>query len=157
MGSSSTPSPQYPVAQQVRFWMTSPAITVRADAHVSEALAVMHEHSIRRVPVVDDSGRLCGIITEGDIRGANLMRKAGMDMSTIADSLSHTTVFDVMTEQPFFVGPNTSLREAALLMLDNKIGGLPVVDDTQTIVGVITESDLFEALVLYLDRSGSDA
>lgn len=131
------PLQTYPIAHHVRFWMSAPAITVNADAQVSEALALMQAHSIRRVPVVDGSGQLCGIITYGDIRGAQ----------------QQGAVLAVMTRQPLSVGPNASLREAALLMLDNKIGGLPVVDDTHTIVGVVTESDLFEALVLYLDRS----
>ncbi len=141
--------------QEVRFWMSTPAITVNPQTQLTEALALMHEHSIRRLPVVDDTGALCGIITDGDIRGADVMRATGADLRDIANALRRTTVYEIMTEQPISITPTTTLREAALLMLDNKIGGLPVVDTENNVVGVITESDLFEALICYLDRATS--
>jgi CBS domain-containing protein len=140
-------------AQEIRFWMSTPAITITVEAEMSEALAVMHEHSIRRLPVINATGALCGIITDGDIRGADVLCTTGIDPSTVAAALRHTTIFKVMTHQPVVVGLDTTLREAAILMLDHKIGGLPVVDAAQRIVGVITESDLFEALVCYLDHA----
>lgn len=138
-------------AQTIRYWMRTPVITISADAPVSEALALMHEHTIRRLPVATTTGRLCGIITDGDIRGAGVLNATGLDLRHIASSLRQTPVEAVMTEQPISVTPTTSLRDAALLLLDNKIGGLPVVDADNIIVGIITESDLFEALVCYLD------
>ena len=141
-----------PAAQEMRYWMSAPAITINLDAQVSEALALMHERSIRRLPVVTATGEICGIITDGDIRGANVLRATGMDLRDIASSLQHTTVYEVMTDEPITVTPSTGLREAALLMLDNKIGGLPVVDEHNGgVVGMVTESDLFEALICYLD------
>lgn len=138
-------------AQTIRYWMSSPAITITVDGQVSEALALMHEHAIRRLPVVTATGELCGIITDGDIRGADILHATGLDLREIASSLRRTTVYETMTEQPIAVTPTTTLRDAALLMLDNKIGGLPVVAAGNIVVGVITESDLFEALVCYLD------
>lgn len=144
-------------AQTIRYWMRTPAITISADAPVSEALALMHEHTIRRLPVVNTTGQLCGIITDGDIRGAGVLNVTGLDLRHIASSLRRTPVEAVMTEQPIRVTPTTSLRDAALLLLDNKIGGLPVVDDDNIVVGIITESDLFEALVCYLDWAATHA
>lgn len=144
-------------AHAIRYWMSSPPITISADAPVSEALAVMHEHSIRRLPVVTATGELRGIITDGDIRGADILHATGLDLRDIAASLRRTSVHEVLTSQPITVTPATSLREAALLMLDNKIGGLPVVTDENTVVGMITESDLFEALVCYLDWATAHA
>jgi CBS domain-containing protein len=138
-------------AQEVRFWMSTPAITITLEDKLSEALAIMHEQSIRRLPVIDVAGVLCGIITDGDIRGADLLCTTVRDQSTIATALRDTTVFEVMTDQPVVVGLDTTLREAAISMLYHKIGGLPVVDATGRIIGVITESDLFEALVCFLD------
>jgi len=135
--------------------MSSPAITIHVQAPLAEALALMHEHSVRRLPVVDDSSRLCGVITDGDIRGADVMRAAGMDLRDVATALNRAVVYEVMAEQPIVVTPDTSLREAALLMLDNKVAGLPVVDEADNVVGVITESDLFEALVCYLDQEAA--
>lgn len=140
-----------PAEEEIRFWMRAPAVTVNLAAPVSEALALMREHNVRRLPVVIDTGELRGIITQGDIRGADLLRVAGMDPFDIADALRRVKVYEVMSEDPITVSPETSLREAALLMIENKIGGLPVVDEHGAVVGIITESDLFEALVQNLN------
>jgi len=141
------------VAQEVRFWMSTPVITIAPQTTLSEALALMHEHSIRRLAVVNAEGRLCGIVTEGDIRGADILRASGLELSQVAGWLRETAVYDLMAENPMTVEPGAGLRDAALLMLDNKIGGLPVVDAEQRLAGIVTESDLFEALVCYLDRA----
>lgn len=147
----SMPIPRNREAQRIQYWLSAPAITIGSDAQLSEALALMHEHSIRRLPVVTATGELCGIITAGDIRGVEIVHAAGLTAPTIAYSLTRTTVYEVMADRPICVTPETTLREAALLMLDNKIGGLPVVDVDNTVLGVVTESDLFEALICYLD------
>lgn len=146
-----------PTIQEARFWMNTPVITTGPNTPLSEALALMHEHSIRRLPVVLATGQVCGIITEGDIRGGDMLRACGMALSEVASALCRTRVYELMTEPPILISPTTTLREAALVMLDNKIGGLPVVDDANSVVGIITESDLFEALVCYLDRASPDA
>ncbi|HEU4328573.1 MAG TPA: CBS domain-containing protein [Roseiflexaceae bacterium] len=140
-----------PAEQQIRFWMRAPAITINIAAPVSEALGLMHEHDVRRLPAVIDTGELRGIITQGDIRGAEVLRAAGVDLGEIATSLRRIKVYEAMTDDPITVTPQTGLREAAMLMLEHKIGGLPVVDEANTVVGIITESDLFEALVQQLD------
>ena len=134
-----------PTEQQIRYWMRSPAITLNLDAPLSEALLLMHDHDVRRLPIVLDTGELCGIITQGDIRGADLLRTAGIDPQTITDAFRRVKVYEVMTERLVAITPETSLREAALLMIENKIGGLPVVSHSGHVVGIITESDLFEA------------
>lgn len=141
-----------PVELEIRFWMRAPAITINLAAPVSEALGLMHEHDVRRLPVVYDTGELCGIITHGDIRGADVLRLAGFNLNEIAEALRQAKVYEAMTEEPISVTPETSLREAAMLMIENKIGGLPVVDPDRCVIGIITESDLFEALVQQLDR-----
>lgn len=142
-----------PVDQELRYWMRTPAVTINLAAPLSEALALMHEHSVRRLPVVIDTGELCGIITAGDIRGADVMRNAGIDQLEIADALRRIKVYEVMSETPISVSSDMNIGEAAQLMIDNKIGGLPVVDDNNLVIGIVTESDLFEALVQYLPRS----
>ena len=141
-----------PAEQEIRFWMRAPAVTIGTAAPLSEALALMREHDIRRLPATLDTGELRGIITQGDIRGADVLRVAGLDPVDIAAALRHVTVADVISQDPLTVTPETGLREAALLMIENKIGGLPVVDDDNVVVGIITESDLFEALLQQLDR-----
>jgi len=150
-----TQETRVPVEQEIRFWMRSPAVTINLAAPLSDALALMREHEVRRLPVVIDTGELRGIITQGDIRGADLMRVGGLDPLDIADTLRRIKVYEVMTEEPITVNPETSLRESALLMIENKIGGIPVVDEDNVVVGIITESDLFEALVQQLDRAAN--
>jgi acetoin utilization protein AcuB/CBS domain-containing protein len=155
MGTRNTPHAQgqvYPAEQAIRYWMRAPVVTVTFDAPLSDALALMHEHDVRRLPVVLDTGELCGMITQGDIRGADVLRLAGLDSVAVADALRRVKVYEVMAEQPLSVTPETGLREAALLMIENKIGGLPVVGGSGDVVGIITESDLFEVLVQELDR-----
>lgn len=141
-----------PAEQEIRFWMRAPAVTINSAAPLSEALSLMREHDVRRLPATLDTGELCGIITQGDIRGADILRVAGLDPVDIADALRRVKVCDVMSQDPLTVTVETGLREAALLMIENKIGGLPVVDDDDNVVGIITESDLFEALLQQLDR-----
>jgi CBS domain-containing protein len=145
-----------PSEQEICYWMRVPVITVNLSAPLSEALALMREHDIRRLPVVADTGPLCGMITQGDIRGADVLRAAGIDPFDVAGALQHIKVYQVMAEQPIAITPKTGLREAALLMIENKIGGLPVVDAENMVVGIITESDLFEALVQRLDDAPTE-
>lgn len=142
-----------PTEQEIRYWMRAPAITVNIAAPLSEALSLMREHDVRRLPVVIDTGELRGIITQGDIRGADVLRAAGIDSVDIGEAFRHIKVYSVMTENPITVTPETSLREAAMLMIENKIGGIPVVDEDMLVIGIITESDLFEALVQQLDSA----
>lgn len=147
------PERAIPAEEEIRFWMRAPAITINLAAPLSEALALMREHDVRRLPVVIDTGELRGIITQGDIRGADVLRAAGMDPFDIADALRQVKVYEVMREVPLTVTAETGLREAAMLMIENKIGGLPVINDAKQVIGIITESDLFEALVQQLDRT----
>lgn len=134
-----------PPEEEIRFWMRAPAITINLAAPLSEALALMHEHDVRRLPVVIDTGELRGVITQGDIR-ARMLRAAGFDPFDLANALRQIKVYEVMSEEAITITPGTGLREAAMLMIENKIGGLPVVDFENRVVGIITESDLFEAL-----------
>ena len=140
-----------PAEREIRYWMRAPAVTVNLAVPVSEALMLMRVHSVRRLPVVLDTGELRGIITQGDIRGADLLRVAGLEPIDIADALRRIKVYEVMSADPLSVTLTADLREAAMLMIENKIGGLPVVDDNNLVVGIVTESDLFEALVQHLD------
>lgn len=133
--------------------MRVPAVTINLAAPLSDALALMHEHDVRRLPVVIDTGELRGIITQGDIRGAEVLRAAGFDPFDLANALRSIKVYEVMSEDPITITPATSLREAAMLMIEHKIGGLPVVNGEGQVVGIVTESDLFEALVQQLDNA----
>src|SRR6476646_7265760 len=103
--------------------MRAPAVTISVAAPLSEALALMREHDVRRLPATLDTGELRGIITQGDIRGADILRVAGFDPIDIAAGLRRVKVDEVMSQEPLTVMAETGLREAALLMIENKIGG----------------------------------
>lgn len=154
MHATSTPAraQRVPAEYEVRYYMRTPPVTINLAAPLSEALALMREHDVRRLPAIIDTGELRGIITQGDIRGADVMRVAGLDPLDIAHALRHVRVYEIMTEAPLAITPETGLREAAMLMIENKIGGLPVIDDQGRVIGIITESDLFETLVQQLDH-----
>lgn len=145
-----------PNEQEIRFWMSSPPITVARTDRLTQALALMHDNNIRHLPVIRSTGQLCGIITSGDMRGAQALLVGGLDPTIVAQSFGETQVHEVMSPDPITVQVEMRLREAAMLMLDNKIGGLPVLDDEDRLVGIITETDLFEALVCYLDRAADE-
>jgi len=140
-----------PTEQQTSDWMHAPAITLNLNARVGAALALLRKHDLQHLPIVLDTGELCGMITQGDIRGAEILRLAGLDPLEIDGALKRLKVYEVMGERLVAATPTTSLREAALLMLEHKIGGLPVVDSSGDVVGIITESDILRAFVAIAD------
>jgi len=122
----------------VREWMTSPAIMVPPTMEAQEALDLMAELHFRRFPVEQD-GRIVGIVTRGDLEA-----KLGWDR--LAWRRLDRRVGDAMTPSPFTVGPEDPLEKAVDLMLQHRIGGIPVVDH-EKVVGIVTETDVFRAFV----------
>ncbi len=131
--------------QVVKDWMTPNPITIMDNATLPEATQLMKDWNIRRLPVVV-AGRLIGIITWGDIREASASDSTSLDKFELSYLLDKVTVGQIMTESPITVRPLTTIARAAQLMLEHKIGGLPVVTHGQ-LVGIITESDIFRMLV----------
>jgi CBS domain-containing protein len=127
-------------------WMTSPVQSVAPAAPISEAHQRMKEFGIRRMPVVDH-GKLVGIITIGDIREASPSDATTLSIWEVNYLWSKLTVERVMSRHVRTVKPTDSVHDAAQIMLEHKIGGLPVVDDAGHLVGIITESDIFKLLV----------
>jgi acetoin utilization protein AcuB len=130
----------------VKDWMTPNPITAPPDMPLPDAHKLMKDHHIRRLPVVDAKGKLVGIVTRGDIRGAEPSEATSLSIFEIHYLLSRLTLDRIMTKDPVTVRPTTTLGEAARLMLQHKIAGLPVVDDGH-VLGVITESDIFRLVV----------
>jgi acetoin utilization protein AcuB len=132
--------------QLVRDWMTRDPIAISSDTSLPEANRLMSEHAVRRLPVVDD-GRLVGIVTWGDIREASASGAISLDVFELHSLLDRLPVRSFMTRNPITVKSMTTIARAAQIMLEHKIGGLPVVDHDK-LVGIITESDIFRMLVL---------
>jgi len=135
----------------VRDRMSKHPITITADAHIDEALKVMRDNKVRRLPVVDKGGRLVGIVSEMDLLYASPSPATSLSVYEIHYLMARITVQDVMTKDVFSIEEDTPLEEAARIMVDNKIGGLPVVRNG-TLVGIITETDLFK---IFLELLGA--
>jgi len=131
--------------------MTRLPIVATPDLPVPEALHLMRQEHIRRMPVVDKSGRLVGIVSDRDLLLASPSPATSLSAWEITYLLGKITVHDVMTKKVITVTEDTPLEDAARIMADSKIGGLPVVRDG-ALVGIITETDLFK---LFLELLGA--
>ena len=130
--------------------MTKEPVTIAAGETVGQADELMSENNIRQIPVVN--GRdLVGIVTDRDIRSFLSGSLLG-DPEARERALS-TPVRDVMTTEPIFVSPNDDLEEALELLIDEKIGGIPVVDEAEGLVGIVTYIDLLRC---FLNRIRED-
>jgi acetoin utilization protein AcuB len=131
----------------IRDWMTKEVITVGPETSMMKASKLMREHKISRIPVVDDSFRLLGIVSDRDLKEASPSKATSLDMHELYYLLSEIKVKDIMTKTPLAVKPTETVEKAAVLMMNNHFGGLPVVDETLKVVGIITDSDVFKVLV----------
>ena len=123
--------------------MTKNPITVPLETPVTEARQIMQREKIHRLPVEDHKGRLIGIITEKDILYASPSPASSLDVYEMAYLLGKLTVQKAMTKDVLSITEDTTIEDAARIMTDNNIGGLPVMRDG-LVVGIITESDLFK-------------
>ena len=136
-------------SNNVRDWMTHNPIKISSNCTLPEAYWLMVNNKIRRLPVVD-RGVLVGIVTLEDLRGKIPAIGIGMDPVRASDMLTKLPVRHVMTENPKTIPADATLLEAARQMLEFKISALPVMDGDK-LVGIITESDIFRALVKWLE------
>ncbi len=130
--------------------MTANPVTVTPRNAIRTAVNLMREGGFRRLPVVD-RGRLVGIITDRDLRRAAnspfVVREQWYDNFI----LDHIEVGSCMTPNPLTIEPNAAIAEAARVMRNHKIGGLPVVADGQ-LVGIVTDTDLLDFLIELLEH-----
>jgi acetoin utilization protein AcuB len=119
----------------VQDWMTREVITVGREASIQEALALMKQGSIRHLPVVDKDKNLQGWVTDADLRGV-----------LIASMLEELTLNDVMVRRPHVASPEMPLEDVAKILLDKRIGGMPVLEDGK-LVGIITVIDVMSAFI----------
>jgi CBS domain-containing protein len=129
--------------------MSTDLITVSLDTTLPEVHQIMVSEEIRRLPVVDENGRLIGIVTLGDVRGAQPSPATSLSIWEMNYLLSSLDVQKIMTPDPITVTPDQTVGEAARIMLENRISGLPVIETGGRLVGIITESDIFSMVVLH--------
>lgn len=131
----------------IKDWMTKDVITVDPEASMMRAAKLMKEKGIRRLPVVDDKGKLVGILSDRDVKEASPSKATTLDVHELYYLLSEIKVKDIMSTKLITISPEESVEKAAILMMDHKIGGLPVVDKAGKLVGVITQTDVFNVLI----------
>ncbi len=130
----------------VREWMTSPVITIAPNTPISQAHQIMKSNNVRRLPVLDGN-KLVGIITIGDVREASPSDATTLSIWELNYLWAQLTVERCMSRKLITIAEDASILDAAELMLEHKISGLPVVSKGGQLVGMLTESDIFRMLV----------
>jgi acetoin utilization protein AcuB len=139
---------------KVKDVMTRDPISIEPEAPVGTALDVMRTKHVRHLPVVDEAGVLVGIVTDRDLRHAAfapavqeyLSVRAHRRVRQLGETLENLRVRDVMTWVVVTTGPEAPLLSAALVMLESRVGSLPVLEGGR-LVGVLTEQDVLKALM----------
>ena len=131
----------------IRDRMTRNPVLCAADLSVTDAFDQMKKSHIRRMPVVDKNGKLVGIVSDKDLLRVTPSPATTLSAYEIPYLLSKVKVSDVMAKKVITVAEETPVEEAARIMVDNKIGGLPVVDESHVVVGIITETDIFKTFL----------
>jgi acetoin utilization protein AcuB len=131
--------------------MSHPVLTITSDVPAQDALAMMHKDKVRRYPVVDKRGRLVGIVTDTDLMNASPSEATTLSVWEINSLLSKITVERVMTSKVVTTTEDATIEEAARLMADGHMGGLPVMRGG-SLVGIISETDLFN---IFLEMLGA--
>ena len=130
----------------IRELMTGGLITVRPETPVLHARDLLAKEKIRHLLVTGPGGALAGIVTDRDIRLNLPSRATSLSAGEINHLLTKLTVGEIMTRSVITIGPDRPARDGARLMLDHKIGALPVLDDGR-LIGIITETDIVRAFV----------
>jgi len=138
----------------IRELMTGGLITVRPETSVRQARDLLAKEKIRHLLVTGPGGVLAGIVTDRDIRLNLPSRATSLSAQEITHLLSKLTVGEIMTRSVVTIGPDRPAREGAQLMLDHKIGALPVLDDGH-LIGIVTETDIVRAFVRTTAPAGS--
>ncbi len=130
----------------VRKWMSKNPITIGINDSISEAVSSLKRNRIRRLPVMDN-GKLVGIVTDRDLKEASPSKVTSLDIWEVHYLLSKIKIKDIYKKNPITIKDDSTIEQAAILMFDQKIGGLPVVDGRGELVGMLTEHDVFNALI----------
>ncbi len=131
--------------------MTRHPVVITEHEGIDDALKMMRDNHIRRLPVLDKKGKLVGIVSDKDLLYASPSPATSLSVHELHYLLSKLTVKGVMSSPVITVTEYTPLEEAARIMADSKIGGLPVMREDK-VVGIITETDMFK---IFLEMLGA--
>lgn len=128
-------------------WMTKDVVTVTPETSMMKASKIMKEKGVSRLPVVDEKGVLVGIVSDRDVKDASPSKATTLDMHELYYLLSEIKTKDIMTKKVVTIRMGETVDTAAAIMLEHKIGGMPVIDQGSKVVGIVTDSDIFKVLV----------
>ncbi|MFH2064350.1 MAG: CBS and ACT domain-containing protein [Pseudomonadota bacterium] len=130
----------------IRYWMSQPAITIQKNDSMQQAVNMMQANHIRLLPVMN-KGKICGILTDRDLKRASASDATSLDVHELLYLIAKIKVADIMTRDVVTVHQDLTMEEAADIMLDHKISGAPVLNGSERLCGVITQSDIFKAMI----------
>lgn len=135
--------------------MTKNPVIISPEKSVPDALSFMREKKVRRLPVIDKAGKLVGIVSDQDLLYASPSPVTSLSVFEINSLIAKITVANVMTRKVVTITADMPVEDAARIMADRKIGGVPVMNKDK-LIGIVTETDLFRALLQLLGgrRSG---
>ncbi|EGJ27865.1 CBS domain-containing protein [Streptococcus porcinus] len=129
----------------VKDYMTKDVVTITPNTGVAQAADIMRDQGIRRLPVMEDD-RLVGLVTAGTMAEATPSKATSLSIYEMNYLLNKTKIKDIMLKKVITITPEASLEDAIYLMLEHKIGVLPVLDNHQ-LCGIITDRDVFKAFL----------
>ena len=130
----------------VKNWMSKDVIVIDVKGSMQHAIYKMQDHKINLLPVMSE-GKLVGIVSDRDLKKASPSDATTLDMHEMLYLVSRISIKDLMVKAVTTVPPDYTIEEAAQLLLDHRISGLPVTDYQGRVVGIITQSDIFRALI----------
>jgi len=130
----------------VKNWMSKTVISVEVSDSIQTANQLFSEHRIRSLPVLEN-GRLVGIVSDRDLKKASVSEESGMDPNELIYLNTRLKIAEIMTADPLTAAPDVAVDEIANIMYHKKISGLPVVNDSGELVGMITQGDIFRLLI----------
>ena len=129
--------------------MTRDPLTVSPAETIGQAEEIMTDNRFRQLPVVQD-GDLVGIVTDRDVR--SFLSGSLLTNPEAREKALNTKVREIMTTEPLTLSPEDDLQEAVELFIEEKIGGMPVVDETEGLVGIVTYVDLLRCFLTWLQE-----
>ena len=130
----------------VENWMSKDVVTVDVDDSMQYATRLLKEHNIRGLPVMEN-GKLVGIVTDRDLKKASASDATTLEIHELLYMISRIKVKEIMTQDPITISVDSTIDEAAEVLLENKLSGAPVVDDKGQVVGIITQIDIFRVII----------
>ncbi|MCU0605296.1 MAG: CBS and ACT domain-containing protein [Desulfobacterales bacterium] len=130
----------------VKNWMSPNPVTIDENDSMQDAIKLMKQHDIRMLPVLH-RGSLVGVVTDRDLKRASASDATTLDVHEMLYLIAKLKVKSIMSKFPISVPPDLTVEETAEILLAKKISGAPVVDAAGTVVGTITQTDIFRVLI----------